>query len=626
MLEEVEYLGYIISAKGITPSTEKVKSINAASAPSNKAELQSFIGSANFLRRFVPNFAEIMKPLYALLKKHVTWKWANKEEAAFRTIKEKIAEQTTLQHYRPKQRLILQTDASPVGLGAVLLQPTEEGNLVPVSYASRVLQQAEQNYSQLDREALAVIFGVTKFRQYLLGRHFTLMTDHKPLVSLFDPHKQVPQLTSARVKRWALLLAAYDYHIQHIPGKDNCTADFLSRKPGIDKPTEDENVSVQVLLVEDEQIINSTEVKKETAKDPVLSKVLDYMKNGWPEAHDEELRIYFNKRQEISVEDDILMWDSRVIVPNSLRDFLLKDLHAEHQGMVRMKQLARRYMWWPNIDKDIENTVRVCERCQENARLPPTAQHASWSWPMGPWKRLHLDFAGPFMGKMFLVVVDSYSKYLDIIPMSHATTASTVQALRHLFSFFGLPEHIVTDNGTQFTSDEFKTFLSKNDILHSTTAPGHPATNGMAERHVGHFKASMRKLGKTSDNLQVKLDRFLLANRTTPNASGKSPAELLMNRQPRIRFAALKSSQTHQQVKCFENNMDNKPNFQIGEPVFALNFGKGAKWIPGTVVKIHSPRSFDIQVEHSVWKRHQDQLRPRYINNAVATGNSASRN
>ena len=475
-----------------------------------------------------------------------------------------------------------------------------------VSHASRILRPAERNYSQLHREALAVILGVTKFKQYLLGRHFTLMTDHKPLVSLFDPKQSVPQLRSARDKRWALLLAAYDYDIMHIPGKENCAADFLSRKPGQRKPSEEEQVPVQVLLLQDEQIINTKTVKEETAKDTILSKVLKFTKDGWSTQPDESMIPYFRKRLEITVEDDILMWDSRVIIPKSLQELLFKDLHAEYQGMVKMKQLARRYMWWPNIDRDIEQIVRACEMCQENAKSPTSATTASSSWPMGPWKRLHLDFAGPFFGKMFLGTVDAFSKFLDIIPMSQATSAATIQTLRRLFSFFGLPEHTVTDNGSQFTSEEFKTFLSKNDILYTTTAPGHPATNDLAERYVGHFKTSMKKMGDKQEDLQVKLDRFLFTNRTTPNASDRYPAEHLMNRQPRIRYAALKASQTQQQVKTFEKNLDKNLNFETGQAVFALNFGKGSKWIKGVIKKTLSPRNFEVQVGDVICKRHQD--------------------
>lgn len=261
----------------------------------------------------------------------------------------------------------------------------------------------------------------------------------------------------------------------------------------------------------------------------------------------------------------------------------------------------------------IEETVKSCTACQEAAKSPPSSQQASWSWPGGPWKRIHLDFAGPYLGKMFLVLVDAYSKYLEIVPMSHATSASTIAALRHIFSSFGLPEHIVTDNGSQFTSEEFQKFLNDHDIQHTTTAPGHPATNGLAERYVGEFKDKLSKIGETGEPLQTKLDRLLLTYRATPTRVGKSPAELLMNRQPRIRFSALRAKQSKNEVRIFQDNVDNKPKYGQNQAVFVRNFGKGARWIPGIIIKIISPRNYEVQVGDVVWKRHEEQLRPRYI-------------
>ena len=189
--------------------------------------------------------------------------------------------------------------------------------------------------------------------------------------------------------------------------------------------------------------------------------------------------------------------------------------------------------------------------------------------------------------------------------MTHATSTNTITALRHIFSYFGLPEHLVTDNGTQFTSDEFQKFLRENDILHTLTAPGHPATNGLAERYVGEFKDKLGKIGDTGESVQTKLDRFLLTYRATPITLGKSPSELLMNRQPRIRFSALRAKSSKQEVKVFQDNLDNKPQFTPNQAVFVRNFGKGAKWIPGTIV--------EVQVEDIIWKRHQEQLLPRFI-------------
>lgn len=525
-----------------------------------------------------------------------------------------ITSEKVLRHYDPKAPLVLQVDASMMGVGAVMLQP-EKGTLKPVAFGSRVLTDAEKKYSQIEKESLAIVFGVTKFRQYLLGRHFTLKTDHKPLITLCGEHKPIPQMASSRIKRWTLLLTAYDYTIEFIPGKENNCADFLSRSPIEGNASSEEKETVQVLFT-NEEVIKAEVVASETRKDPILKKVLYYTRFGWNDQPTEELLPYYNKRLDITTEDDKLVWNDRVIIPTSLREILLNDLHTEHLGIVKTKQLARKYMWWPLIDRDIENKVKECLVCQETAKKPSETQQAKWSWPAGPWKRLHLDFAGPYEGKMFLVIVDAYSKYLEIVPMTTTTSSNTIAALRHLFSHFGLPDHIVTDNGTQFTSNEFGTFLRLNNILHTKTSPAHPATNGLAERYVGHFKTKTTQMKISNDPLQVRLDKFLFTYRVTPTTFGKSPAELLMNRQPKTRFNSLRQKglqDLKQQVKIFQENSEFKAVFKPSQAVFVLNFGKGAKWLPGIVQKEISPRNYEIQVDDVIWKRHCSQIRPRYI-------------
>ena len=173
---------------------------------------------------------------------------------------------------------------------------------------------------------------------------------------------------------------------------------------------------------------------------------------------------------------------------------MLVDLHAEHMGTVRMKALTRLHFWWPKLNDEIELLTKTSKSCQEHSPLPALPHKATQNWASGPWKRLYLDFAGPFKGRMFLIVVDSYSKCLEIFPMTHATSTSTMTSLRQIFATFGLPEHIVTDNGSQFTSYEFKGFLLKSNIKHTCTAPEHPATNGLAERYVGFFENHLMKM------------------------------------------------------------------------------------------------------------------------------------
>ena len=311
MMDEITYLGYTISRNGISPTQEKAEALKQAKPPTNVSELQSFIGMANLLRRFVPDFAKVMSPLYELLCKKTVWCWGKSQTEAFEKIKDLLCSETVLKHYNEKEKLVMKCDASSVGIGAVLLQPAQSGDLQPVAYASRILNSAECNYSQIERESLAIIFGVTKFRQYLLGRHFELFTDHKPLVTLLGEHNGVPQLVSAHIKCWALTLAAYNYTIAYIAGKENVCADFLSRKLIEGEPTSAETVTSNVLFVDTDNIVKAQTVRSETRKDPVLYRVLQFTKNGWPSEVDSELLPFYRKRLELSNDDDVLLWDTR---------------------------------------------------------------------------------------------------------------------------------------------------------------------------------------------------------------------------------------------------------------------------------------------------------------------------
>lgn len=613
MEESVTYLGHRFSANGMSPTSEKVTALRNAKPPTCVAELQSFIGSATYLSAYMPKFAGVMAPLYTLLKKDVPWHWGQQEEEAFRKVKEMLTSNHVLANYYQDKELILQTDASGKGLGAVLLQPDRNGVLRPISFKSRVLTKAEQNYSQIEREALAIVFGTNKFQQYLLGRQFELRTDHKPLLAIFDPLKPVPAILSNRLKKWRLSLAAYNFTISHIPGKSNTIADFLSRSPVDGIPTENEMVTEQVLFISKDGIVDAALVAQETKSDPVLSKVLHYTRVAWPVNVPPEWLPYHSRRFELTVEGDVLLWNDRVIIPSSLQNVLLGDLHSDHMGIVRMKRVARRYLWWPNLDSQLEGMVKLCVHCQANARNPPKS-YGTWTWPAGPWRRIHLDFAGPYLGKMFLVIIDAHTKYLDIVPMAHATTNGVIDALRHLFATFGLPEHLVSDNGSQFTSDVFQRFLRENGIHHTRTAPGHPATNGLAERYVGYFKEKMKLLNAdhSDESLHTKLCRFLSSHRTTPLQNGKTPAELMLNRQPRTRYEVLRPSETKRHVELFEKSLNHQPEFSKGQPVFVLNYGRhGAKWLPGVVLSTLSSFNYQVQVGDSVWKRHRNQLRVR---------------
>ena len=199
------------------------------------------------------------------------------------------------------------------------------------------------------------------------------------------------------------------------------------------------------------------------------------------------------RKEELSVQDFCVLWGSRVIIPDAGQEKVLDILHDGHPGITKMKQLARSIVWWPRIDAHIEIKVKHCEQCAMLQKSPSPVPLHPWEWPNRPWTRIHVDYAGPFMGKMFLVLIDAHSKWMEVQPVCSATSSNTISALRTIFATFGLPEILVSDNGSVFTSEEFRVFIKRNGIRHLTSAPYHPATNGLAERAVQIFKRALKK-------------------------------------------------------------------------------------------------------------------------------------
>ena len=227
------------------------------------------------------------------------------------------------------------------------------------------------------------------------------------------------------------------------------------------------------------------------------------------------------------------MWGYRVVVPPQGRNYHIEELHDTHPCISRMKALARSFVWWPAIDKDLEARVWQCDSCQPHRKSPPMTCLHPWEWPQEPWSRIRIDFAGPFMGHNVLIIVDAHSKWLDVHIMSSTTSAATIDNLRRVFATHELLRTIVSDNGTAFTSAEFAQFVKLNGIKHVRTAPFHPASNGLAECTVQTFKDTMKKM-KDKSSMETKISQFLMKYRITPpTTTGLCPAELLMKRQVR---------------------------------------------------------------------------------------------
>uniref|UniRef100_A0A8C5Q3F0 Gypsy retrotransposon integrase-like protein 1 n=1 Tax=Leptobrachium leishanense TaxID=445787 RepID=A0A8C5Q3F0_9ANUR len=529
-VESTDFLGFRIDAAGIHPSEVKLQTIQQAPTPKSKGELQAFLGLLNFYHSFLPHKAALAEPLHRLLDKQAPWVWSSTQNKAFSAVKSLLSSDSVLVHFNETLPVTLACDASPYGIGAVLSHRMPDGREAPIAYYSRTLSTAERNYAQIDKEALAIVAGIKKFHDFLNGRTFTIFTDHKPLLGLFTADKQTPQILSPRMLRWSIFMAAYSYQLVHRPGKEMGHADALSRLP-LPQTEPDPAPACHILAIQDlpDIPLHAGDVAAETTTDRTLSRVLNWVLSGWPVARPgSEFQHFFSRKNELSAHKGCVLWGSRVIIPPSLHSKVLDSLHEGHPGIVRMKALARSYLW-PGLDKDIEKQVRSCQGCQESRPEMPQAPVHRWETTYAPWSRVHIDFAGPFQGQVFLIVVDSYSKCLEVVPVSSMTTTRVIRELRRLFATHGLPDVIVSDNGAQFTAAEFQSFLNANMIRHIKSAPFHPATNGQAERMVRTTKEALKRM--TNGDWNHRLANFLLCQHTTPTtATSRSPAELRWGR------------------------------------------------------------------------------------------------
>eukprot|EP00731_Ephydatia_muelleri_P018713 Em0011g753a len=619
MANSVEFLGHRIDAEGLHPLESKIEAMVKVPPPKNVAELKSFLGMVNYYAKFLPNLSTTISPLYTLLKKNSRWQWTEECSQAFLAAKGMLTSSKVLAHYNPKLSLILATDASSYGVGAVLTQVSEEGTERPIAYVSRTLSDAERNYAQIEKEALAIIFGVKRFHVYLYGRKFLLLTDHKPLTTIFGPKTGLPVVAASRLQRWALVLSAYQYDVKFRATEEHGNVDGLSRLPLKGERHEEEETEASIFnMVQIETLpVTAGQLRNKSRQDKELSKVMRYLQNGWPEMVTAELQPYEAKKTELTIENHTLLWGMRVVIPRKLQAKVLSELHQNHPGMSRMKSLARSHVWWPNIDRDIEACVRACECCQAIKQSIPLAPMQPWTWPERPWQRVHVDFAGPFLGKMFFLLMNAHSKWPEVYEMTSTTAQKTVDILRHIFAAYGLPEQLVSDNGPQFVAKEFEDFMLKNGIRHIRSAPYHPATNGLVERFVQSFKRAMETGKNSGQTLQHRLSSFLLAYRSSPHSvTNVSPCSLFLQRELRTKLDLLR--QTTEQIvrkKQEEQKEGHDKNtrervFEQNDIVWASNFGVGERWVKGKIKQSSGPSSYLVELaDGREWRRHIDHLR-----------------
>lgn len=619
--DSVTYLGYKIDKHGLHTDDKKIEAIVAAPPPTNVTQLRSFMGLVNFYSKFCINMSDILKPMYNLLKKNVKWKWDENCSKAFNRIKKVLSSSPVLAHYDPSLPLILAVDSSGYGLGSALLQRYEDGVERLVCCASRTLSSSESSFSQVDKEALAIVFGVTKHHQYLYGRHFILRSDHRALSYIFGEKRGIPLTAASRLQRYAIKLSAYDFEMEFVRSAANCQADALSRLPlnstGGRGRSEAKKCSY-LSFIQENFPVSFKEVKSEIAKDPLLSKIYGYVMFGWPsKVVTEDEKPYFIRKDNIHIDQGCLIWGYRVIVPKALREMVLREIHDGHPGIVKMKQIARNYVFWEGLDADIERVSAQCAACVSQRAAPPAAPLHSWPWPAEPWARLNVDFLGPFNNAYYLVIVDAHSKWIEVEKLTSITATNVIGRLRHTFSRFGLPKMIISDGGPPFSSAEFGSYLEKNGIKHTLIAPYHPSSNGAAENAVRTIKRVLKKAVIEKVDDLTALSRFLFTYRNTEHSTtGREPAVAMFGRRLRGRLDLLRPDAA-ERVRAAQQAAAERAapphalrEVRPGDAVLLRDYARNSsKWVEGEVVERKSPVTYVVQAKDGrIQKRHIDQI------------------
>ena len=432
--ESLEYFGFIFSKEGVKPSPTKMAALKNVDRPRDVKAVRSFLGLTNYLKRFIDDYSSITYPLRCLTKENSDFVWTEDCEKCFQKLKNCLTDESCIAYFNEKHPTFLYCDASPVGISAILLQRSPNGESKVVSYASRSLTETEQRYSQIERECLAVVYACERHRLYLLGRNFTIYTDQKALVKIFsNPQSTVP----LRIERMTLRISGYDFELKFVKGTENIS-DYTSRHPHIREVTTDdtENYVNLVTMSAVPNALSLEDIKTETMRDPVLKILVQIIsENHWYKLKDpdkyeifndfpkiSELRFYEKIKNELTVntERNIILKGNRIVVPKPYQNIVVKLAHQGHIGIQKTKALLRSKVFFVGMDKLVEKEITNCLPCQATGKPKPQSPITSSVLPSTVWHTVNVDFLGPLPnGTYVFVVIDQRSRYEYVSKKSH---------------------------------------------------------------------------------------------------------------------------------------------------------------------------------------------------------------
>lgn len=532
MQNSVKFLGFTMSGDGVSIAQDKMEAFTNLREPENISEVKSYLGMLTFLERFVINRAERTKHLREIANSK-SFKWSPEAQAEFDALKEiELKRIASLSFFSKNRQTELYVDASPTGLGAILTQFDDNGQMYVICCASKALTPTEKRYPQQHKEALAMAWGVERFRFYLLGAKFIIKTDNRANEFIFgsDAYKQDKRAVT-RSQLMALKLQPYSFKVKRVAGKDNA-ADALSRlirhdqvDEGFEK-TEGESISA---ISEALTPVSSDDIEQATVDDEVFLSIKDGLElDVWKNAS----KGFRGARNSFKIWGNILFFNKRFYIPKTLRMQTLKAAHQGHVSSSSMKQLLREHAWWPGMTIDVDSYHSQCRGCALTSKSISVPSLSPRELPSRPMEIVHLDFLKLTGIGDVLVVTDAYSRYLWVIEMKTTSTHATNKALTFICDNWGKPKLWQSDNGPQFISKEFRDWWKGQGVETRTTIPYAPHTNGLVERHNGPIIHAVKVALVEQKPWKLALAEYVKAYNTRPHSSTKfSPFHLLQGRQ-----------------------------------------------------------------------------------------------
>ncbi|GBM33314.1 Transposon Tf2-6 polyprotein [Araneus ventricosus] len=590
---EITYLGFDLNANGFSPSEQNVKVTNFP-RPKNLKQVQMFLGMLNYFRGLIYDYAGIVEPLVKLTKKNTPFVWSIECENAFNTVQEIILKKPTLKNFDPNLPISLITDASKIAICGILLQK-KDNVYYPLEFFSRKLTPAECKYPSIRRELLAIYASVKHFHDQLLGEKFELLTDAKPLTEYQSLDKK-PEI----VARWLLYLGTFSFTPTHIPGSLN-PADFLSRV------VEENSLNVNnITLFQPNDKLSMQNISIEQKQDAILSKIMNDL------SVNKQCKQYF-----LDVNSGLLMIKNahknkkkivnRIVIPKSLIKVCIETAHAPHFGVRKTFEFIRHKYQWKGMYLDTKNFCEHCEKCLENkpkAKLTQTQMIPKRN--LAPGQCIAIDVVGKLPrstdNKNFiLTIIDHYSRYLEAYPLQNITSRTIINCLNKYFANFGLPKFLITDNATNFISNEMVKFLDRLNIQHRKSSIYYPMANGLLERAHRTMKESLASMCESTFQWSDKLLFFkLYYNNSIHSVTKFAPAEIFFGRMQNLpldsffepitveneskylknirnNMCSIRNEFAKNEEQYFKNNAPHikgrkVPNFNLGDKVFVKNF------------------------------------------------------